>query len=465
MYEPFPKQIEFHKATAPNFLTIGSRGSGKTKALRYDAHMRALSVPGCNLILIRKTFPDLLKTHIQDLKMEMPLLGGTYHETNHIAYYPNGSKLHLSYVGTAVDGMNLLSAEYLGAYFDEISTIPWEFFIKLSASVRVSKSSGIGDGHVAVVRAATNPLGPSAGDVQKYFVDKNVDPEDDQEYNPADWGSLQINMEDNPYLDVDQYKKRFAGMPEHVRKAWLEGEFSNESALFNFQPKKDGKPWHVIPYIDPTLLKKATIYRAYDHGYSPDPAYCLWIAHIGNRFIAFKEQVWYRTVVEQIAADIKEMQARLGIERVITTYCDPTISIQTGADIRTIRDKFEDFGIPMECSINNRELYSSAMHSALSEEVDGFPKLQIYQNGRDQGCPYLVKTLPMMQYNPKRPQALADHKDDHATIAACYFLISNSSMDRGRSYSSPIIRPWQRTKSTDRMTLGRESVRERPSSY
>jgi hypothetical protein len=430
-----------------------------------DAHIRALSVPNCNLILVRKTYPDLIKTHIIHLKTEMPLLGGHYHATDHIAYYPNGSKLFLSYVGSEADSMNLLSAEFLGAYFDELSVIPWEFFTKLCASVRVTDSS-----LTAVVRASTNPLGPSARQIKAYFVDKDVDPADDPEYNPDDWGYVRIDMQDNPYLDLTQYRKRFSGMPEHVRKAWLEGEFADENAMFTFHPSRDGKPWHVIHELDPSVLRGAEIYRSFDMGYFPDPAYCLWIAHLGNRYVAFKEQVWFKTTVPEIAQDILNLeQALRGTsqepgplkdKRIITTYCDPVCDVNTGADVMTIKDRFEMAGIPMELSINDREHYASSVHQALADEVDDMPKLQIYQYGYE-GCPYLVKTLPMMQFDPKHPLRMADHKDDHGVVTLAYFLISSASLDRKRGSGGWTIRPWMRSKpGTNTDVLGYRSVKD-----
>lgn len=226
--------------------------------LRFDAHMRAMTVPDSNLILVRRTYPELMRSHLIHIKQEMKLLGGDYHATDHIAYYPNGSKLFFSHVASEADSLNLLSAEFLAAYFDELSTIPWDFFVRLCASVRVKKGLGL----TAAVRAATNPLGPSAGEIFSYFVNKDVDPEEDADYNPNNWGSMKIQMEDNPYLDQEQYKKRFAGMPAYLKKAWLEGEFALENALFDFSPRRDGEEYHVIRSM-PTLGDTPLLYQ--DH--------------------------------------------------------------------------------------------------------------------------------------------------------------------------------------------------------
>lgn len=460
IYKPIsPKHVAFHESTVPNLITIGSRGSGKSILLRNDAHMRALSVPNANLVLIRNTFRDLFSNHIIYLKQEMKLLGGDYHQSNNIAYYPNGSRLFLGYVGD--EGLSQLGAEFIAAYFDELSVIPWEFFLKIAASVRVAgafKEAGV----LAVIRAATNPLGQSTEEIMRFFVDKDVDPAEFPDYNPAEWDNIQINMEDNPTLDIKQYRQRFSGFAPHIRKAWLEGVFSPEHGIFDFTPTKDGKPYHLINNIDlPKLISASSIYRAIDAGWYPDPTVCLWIAHLGNRYIVFHEKHWHKTVATDIAKDIKQVEENLGITKIAGSYCDPSMDINTTADVRSVKDIYEANGIPLDCSINDREQFALAINTALTEEAeDGVPRLQIYADGK-QGAFWLAKTLPQQRFDDKHPERMANHKNDHWTVALAYFLMSQASGER-HSISSPrTLRPWMRPKKGEgnELTLGRENVR------
>src|SRR3990167_109377 len=175
LWVPFPKQVQFHQSNVMNLLARGSRGSGKSDLLRWDAHMRGMSVPGRTMVLIRSSLKQLQQSHLLTIRDEMKQLGGYYHGTNYCAVYPTGSRLFFSYVGHEDDALNLLSAELMAAYFDELSTIPWEYFMKLQASVRVKKGLGI----KAVTRSATNPFGESAAEIEKFFVNKQLDPEDE----------------------------------------------------------------------------------------------------------------------------------------------------------------------------------------------------------------------------------------------------------------------------------------------
>lgn len=189
------------------------------------------------------------------------------------------------------------------------------------------------------------------------------------------------------------------------------------------------------------------IYRGFDLGFSPDPAYCVWIAHIGKRFIAFKEKLWYKTVAADIAKDIVAESEGM---KVSMTYCDPVMDMKTPADVRTIKDIFEEHGVPMEASVNNREHYAHAVHGALQEEAEpGVPKLQILDRlagPGNLGCPYLIKTIPQMRYDPKHPLRMADSRNDHGVIALAYFLISSGAMERRSTTSLYRLPKWMRPK-------------------
>jgi phage terminase large subunit len=456
-------QLEYHRCLKPQAIMYGNRGGGKSHCGRWDAHVRALAHDGFTYAILRRTYPELERTHIIHIDQEMRSLGGYYNKSERRAYYPNGSTGVFAYCEGEEDALKLLSAEYALMFFDELSTFDWDMFRRLSTSCRVSKNSGL----IAMIRGGTNPLGPSAEEILHYFVDRDVDPEDDDSYIADDWVGIKVQAEDNANLDVGQYHKMFGGMSAHVKKAWVEGEFSLENALFDVHPKKriydaDGKlvkiiPYHFIEDVELSkIVKTCQIYRAYDHGYFPDPAYCLWIAHLGNRYLAFHEQLWWKTIVSDIAKDMRETTENLGIARVVTTYADPTIDINTGADVNTLKDIFELNKVPIDLSVNSREMYASAIHTALKEEAEpDVPRLQIYT----QGCPYLAKSLPKQRYDPKHPLRMANSKTDHAAIALAYFLISSGAMEKGTLMGSKSMKPWMKPKSEGRWVLGKENVK------
>jgi hypothetical protein len=463
LFTATPKQREFIERSEPNVLYVGARGTGKSICLRMLCHMYAMAIPGFQYALMRRTFPELRSSHLAFVGNEMQRLGGSWNQTQGIASYPNGSRGIYTHCASEADVLNQLSAEYGLMAIDEATTFPYDWIQKLSSSVRATKASGVA---VAMLRLCTNPLGVSADDLNRHYVTKDIDPRDEIDYDPDDYCAVRTVMADNPHLDTKTYTKRFAGLTEQVRKAWVDGEYQADGTLFDFKPTivdADGlaRPYHVIPELPDAggqpLFKQSWVrlFRAYDHGYHPDPACCLWIAHLGQRFIVFREQFWTKIIAPEIARQILD-QSR-GLPRVVSTLCDPTIDVNRGQDVRTILDVMEDEGLPLEPSVNNRELAAAAIHEALGTEVmPGVPKLQIVGSE----CPELVKWLPQMVANPQRPLAIGDHKHDHAIIALGYFLISQSAA-AARESGKPIRAPGWKIADIDRALLGTRFGRPR----
>jgi hypothetical protein len=247
-------------------------------------------------------------------------------------------------------------------------------------------------------------------------------------------------------LDEAEYRKQFAGLPAHYRKAWLDGVRMDSRSLFEVQKTKDGKPYHYIqelPSVGGVPLLRVPwiqIYRAFDMGYFPDPAVAVWFAVLGRRIIAFHEETWFRTVAKDLATTMigttKELTSRQEASGewvslpVSMTYVDPQINVRTGSDTVTVMDVLEMNGVPCEASINDRVLYADAIHGLLGEEVEpGVPRLQIYEPG----CPMLAKYLPKMRWDEKNPRKMADHKFDHWIVCLAYFAISSGVLSSSQS--------------------------------
>lgn len=457
LYEPTPKQIEFHSSTEPNVLYIGARGTGKSHALRWEAHSRALAYPGFKYVILRRTYPELLKSHIMFIEAEMKKLGGTWNTTNKLAKYANGSVGFYSHCESEADVLNLLSAEFFWMGFDEMSTFPWEMITKLAASCRVPTGSGL----VALVRGATNPLGQSASELNRYYFLKDIEGDEDADYVAEDFKAVHTVMGDNPHIDIEQYKKRFAGQPEHIKRAWLLGEFMEERTLFRVQKFRDGEPWHIInelptwhdgtPLINQPWVR---VYRAYDDGFFPDPAVCVWFMVVGKRIIAFKEKTWIETNVKDIAADIiKESKGM----KVVATYCDPKMDVKTSGAVFTTRQQFERCKVPMTPSINDREMFAKAINNALVTVVDRSPQFQMYVRGKHEGVPYLAKYLPQMKWDENNPKKMADHKHDHPVVCCAYFFMS--FIPETKEKIKQTLPAWMKAKKTARM--GNANVRRK----
>jgi hypothetical protein len=456
LFDPHPKQLAIMQrlaariqGTGPGpskFFLYGNRGGGKSLVGRMFLHAMAVACPGLKYVVIRRNLPDLRQNHLIYLGAEIRLLGGDFHETFGQARYGNGSLGFYRCCEDERDVEKIVGAEAAIIFVDEAPQIKWDHLRTMAPSLRVPKDTATGAQPYRVCEIYSgNPVGESIEDFWKYFVDQDVSPADDPDYDPTDFEAIEIKLDDNPSLDKDEYRKQFVGLPAHFRAAWIDGVRMDARSLFDVHKTVDaaiikknevfidqrslGKPYHYIqelPTIDGIpLLKVPWVqwYRGFDMGYFPDPAAAVYLAVIGRRILAVAEGTWFKTIAKDLAAKLTEQLIELtGSDVCAGTYVDPQINIKTGSDTVTVMDVLEMHGVACEASINDRTLYADAIHGLLGEEVEpGVPRFQIYEPG----CPMLARYLPKMRWDEKHPRRMADHPFDHWVVALAYFAISS----------------------------------------
>jgi len=74
------------------FFFGGAAGPGKTKALLWEAIVQALRTPGCDTLLLRRTFPELESSLLNYFRRDVPKkCYRSYNEAKHIVTWWNGS--------------------------------------------------------------------------------------------------------------------------------------------------------------------------------------------------------------------------------------------------------------------------------------------------------------------------------------------------------------------------------------
>lgn len=420
LYEPQEHQKLGHESDTSNLLALGTRDTGKSVWLRWDAIIRCLMFPGFKALILRRKLTDLRKSHLLFIGAEMKALGGKYRETTMDCIFPNGSVLQFSHCESDADINNYLSSEWDYIGFDELVTFSLDQFLRICAAARTV----VGKPYKALVRGCSNTLGPGADWMFQWFVDHNVDYGEYPDYNPDDFEMQFSTLDQNKYANRKEVEARLRNLPDHVRRSWLYGERVMEGSYFSDfrKSKEDGTPWHVIktePMWKGQHLSNVpwiSVYRGIDWGYFPDPAVCLWIAVLPNTHeIVFKERTWRRTLARDVAREIKMASAGMNI---VDSFADPTMFIKTGSDPFSIAEQFEQNGVPVTASQNDRELYGYAIHQHLNTMVDDHPQVQIVEYA----CPELIRTLPILQMDKADPRKIADGPDHHAVSLAYYCM-------------------------------------------
>lgn len=119
---PNPKQELFFKSTKRFIGYGGARGGGKSWAMRTKLILLALHYNRLNLLLLRKTLPELRENHI--LPMLAQLNGIAKYSKDERAFtFPNGSRIRMGYCDTETDIYQYQGQEY-DAEYDSSGT--WE---------------------------------------------------------------------------------------------------------------------------------------------------------------------------------------------------------------------------------------------------------------------------------------------------------------------------------------------------
>jgi hypothetical protein len=84
-YQPFARQDQFHRSGAKYRLFGGAAGPGKTKALLWEAIGQANDHPGCDTLLLRRTYPELESSLLAYFRRDVPrTLYRSYNEAKHV---------------------------------------------------------------------------------------------------------------------------------------------------------------------------------------------------------------------------------------------------------------------------------------------------------------------------------------------------------------------------------------------
>ena len=99
---PNPKQQQFFLARARYIAYGGARAGGKSWAMRVKFVLLCLRYAGIQILLLRRTLPELTENHVNPL---LKLLKGiaTYNKQEKVFSFPNGSRLKLGYCANEQD--------------------------------------------------------------------------------------------------------------------------------------------------------------------------------------------------------------------------------------------------------------------------------------------------------------------------------------------------------------------------
>jgi Terminase large subunit, T4likevirus-type, N-terminal len=485
-YEPFPKQNRFHGSAAKYRLFGGAAGPGKSKALLFEAVLQAHENPGANVLVLRRTFPELEQSLLQYFRRDVPReMYRSYNESKHVVTMESGSTLRFGYCQRESDVYQYQGAEFLFIAIDELTLFTlrqWQFL--------TSRNRCPIPGAFPCMAGATNPGNIGHAWVKSLWIDRKPASgmECPDQYDPADYEFVPARVTDNPIYASDQsYLKTLRALPSHLRRAFLDGDWDVfagqyfdrfDPAQSVFRPEeihwKAWWPrwisvdwgfehpaavyWHAAVPVgsEPVRIRLAT---GYADPYAASrfdgaTAYAEPGSRDGERRVAtYREFVTRRTPPRELAREIIARSAASsteggGREKIDAIYLSPD-AFARRTDEASIADQMGDIlveaGFPRPIPADDDRVSGWMLMYQMLDAGEWF----VTEN-----CIELIRTLPTLVRDPARIEDIEKMDGDDPADAARYGLKSRYGVRRGL-YGQP---PFEQ-RLAERVTSGDPTIR------
>lgn len=440
----------------------GSRGGGKSWAVRTKAKLLCAYYPGIKTLIVRRTYKELQNNHINFLTEELKGVA-RYNKSDKVFTFVNGSTISFGYCNADNDVLQYQGAEYDVIFLDEATQLREEWIKKIRACCR-----GV-NGFPKRIYYTMNPGGESHGYIKRLFIDKKYEPGE----TPEDFTFIQSLLTDNLVLMETQpdYIKQLEALPPKLREAWLNGRWDVfEGAFFEeFRVTPDPQKcyeagiteeealeehrWtHVIKPFE--IPKEWKIYRSYDFGYGKPFSVC-WYAvdYDGCAYMIAELYGCTGTPNEGVKWSPKEQFDRIAeIERShpwlkgkrIKGVADP--SIWDGSRGISVVEEAEKHLLWFEPGINDRIAGWMQVHERLKFDENGHAMLYIFENCKD-----AIRVIPLMMYDEHKVEDLDTDLEDHILDSIRYFCMMRPIAPReSAEEKKPMYDPLDQFKKADR---------------
>ena len=430
LYVPLPAQVDLEVSRAPYRLSGGAAGTSKSHGLRWLFYKYALRVKNFEALILRRSFPELERTHLRRMQREEKVLQAAgvnceYKKADRqMVFHDTGAIIEAGHMEDEDAVERYLSAEYDAIGADEGGGFPPGPLLELATrTVGRSERPDMLLAGGAFFLVSTNPIGPAVAMLRDFFIMHTPDfeayPHLRDTYQPAQWAFIKGRLEDNPYLGA-AYADSLALYGKTRYRQLRHGDWDAiEGAFFErWGQTRDGHPHHVRRlHIDPSRVQ---CFRSLDWG-RVAPGCCLWWFvlpeyhyHIGA------ELKFHGLSPAEVAVAIRAQDRALGVDRVLYTAADPAIFISLQDSGESIADDLRKHGVPCRDRISNDRVNGWARVDALlADDHDGNPFLTV-----EPTCRYFVRSLPLLQKSKSNPEDVDTTGDDHAGDAARYGAMS-----------------------------------------
>ena len=421
--EPNEKQRLFLADHHRHCAYGGARGGGKSWAVRTKAVLLCCAWAGIKILIVRKTYKELINNHIVPLQAMLPREVARYNKTEKVFTFANGSTIWFGYCANDSDLDQYQGAEYDVIFIDEATQLKEEWIKKINLAVRQP------NGLPKRTYYTCNPGGVSHNYIKRLFIDRKYEGAEV----PENYSFTQALVTDNKALMEMQpeYKTELEALPPKLRKAWLEGSWDIFEGMF-FEEFKDDpehyedRQWtHVIAPFE--VPKEWKIYRSFDWGYSK-PFSCAWWA-IDYDGVAYRILELYgctktpnegvKWIAPKVFAEIQriEREHRWLKGKQIYGVADPAIFSADGGE--SIAETAQKYGVYFTPGDHQRIPGWMQIHYRMAFDENGYPMMYVFNN-----CKGFIRTIPTLLYDEHKVEDLDTEGEDHIADETRYFCMS-----------------------------------------
>lgn len=455
LQQPSEKQKLFLAAHTKHVGFGGARGGGKSWAVRDKAKRLCLRFKGIKLLIVRRTYAELINNHINPLREELNGIA-RYNKTEKIFVFSNGSTIKFGYCNNDKDLDQYQGAEYDVIFLDEATQLQEMWIKKITACVR-----GVNDFPKRIYYTC-NPGGASHGYFKRLFIDKHY--EDGE--NPEDYTFIQSLVTDNKALMEAQpdYIKQLEALPPKLREAWLYGRWDIFEGQFfeDFRTTPDVQKCHDAGIttedavkqhrwthvIEPFDLNKGScrgwnIMRSYDFGYNKPFSLGYWAVDYDgvlyrilemygctqtpNEGVKWSPDEQFRRMVE-----LENTHPWLKGRKIIDSVADPAIWDSSRGE--SIADTAAKYGIYFTQGDNQRIPGWMQVHYRLQFDRNGYARMYVFDT-----CKAFIRTMPLMMYSETHPEDLDTKLEDHCPDEVRYMCMSRPVKPIMQAEQKPIL--------------------------
>jgi hypothetical protein len=431
LYSPTAKQVVFHEHGARNVLYGGAAGGGKSHALRWDAYMRCLSVPHYRALLLRRTYPELENTHLENVPVDQANgLPCEYLKSERKVRFGNGAVLQFGHCEDESAVAKYLSTEYDAIYFDELVTFSEKQFLMIRSRARSTKP-----GVRPVIKAGTNPGGPESHWVRRRFIWQDITAKEDPRYRPEDYAYVPATLDDNPHIDQEEYAANLESLPEELAQAYRWGNWDIFPGQYFGEWRKtreiDGKEvgWHVSKdhIVYPPEFRRVL---AMDWGYVK-PGWVGWYVLLpeGHAYLE-DEYVPVRVVAFDQGVEVARRCRERGLKRLSYLVYDHQMETPQGDTGETLIESFRrglrKGGVALstiKADKDRKNGWGRVRGWFKADPTGQRPWMQVSPE-----CRYTVRTIPALISDKNDPEDVDSDGEDHAADGKRYFAMSRPAV-------------------------------------